>query len=126
LGHFVATAFEEAAITFTGHLAQAGELDFYPERIGRWWNRDAEIDVLAINLSEKITFLGECIWTAHPVGASVLDDLKQKAGVLMKDHEIIEVQFGLFSRNGFTPELEDKSMNEGIHLFTVDGLVNNT
>lgn len=126
LDHFVATAFEEAAITFTGRLAQAGELDFIPERIGGWWNRDAEIDVLAINLSEKIALLGECKWTVHPVGASVLDDLKQKAEILMKDHEIKQVQYALFSRNGFTPELEDKSMNEGIHLFTVDGLVNNT
>ena len=124
LDHFVANAFEEAAITFTGRLAQAGELDFFPERIGGWWNRDAEIDVLAINLSEKIALVGECKWTVHPVGTSVLDDLKQKSEILMKDHEIKKIQFALFSRNGFTPDLEDKSKSEGILLFTVDTLVN--
>jgi len=124
LDHFVATAFEEAAITFTGRLAQAGELDFVPERIGGWWNRDAEIDVLAINLFEKIAFVGECKWTVHPVGASVLDELKQKAGAMMKDYEIKKVQFALFSRSGFTSELEDQSMRGDLALFTVDSLVN--
>ena len=124
LDHFVATAFEEAAIIFTGRLTQAGELDFFPERIGGWWNRDAEIDVLAINLSEKIALLGECKWTIHPVGASVLDGLKQKAEVLMKDHDIKKVQFALFSRNGFTADVEAKSKNEGIRLFTADSIVN--
>jgi hypothetical protein len=124
LDHFVATAFEEAAITFMGRLAQAGELDFFPERIGGWWNRDAEIDVLAVNLSEKIALVGECKWTVHPVGTSVLDDLKQKSEILMKDHDIKKIQFALFSRNGFTSDLEDKSKSEGIHLFAVHTLVN--
>lgn len=124
LDHFAATAFEEAAIAFTGRLAQAGELGFFPERIGGWWNRDAEIDVLAINLSEKIALVGECKWTVHPVGMSVLDDLKQKVVALTKDHEIKKVQFAIFARNGFTPDLEDRSKREGIHLFTIDSLVN--
>ena len=124
LDHFVANAFEEAAIIFTGRLAQAGELDFFPERIGGWWNRDAEIDVLAINLTEKIALVGECKWTIHPVGASVLDDLKQKAEVLMKEHQIKKVQFALFSRKGFTADVEAKSKNEGIRLFTADSIVN--
>lgn len=124
LDHFVANAFEEAAITFTGRLAQAGEMDFFPERIGGWWNRDAGIDVLAINLSGKVALVGECKWTVHPVGASVLDDLKQKAKVLMKDHPIEKVQFALFSRSGFTADMEARSGNEGIRLFTVDSLVN--
>ena len=124
LDHFVATAFEEAAITFTGRLAQAGELNFFPERIGGWWNRDAEIDVLAINLTEKIALVGECKWAVHPIGTSVLDDLKQKVEVLTKDHDIKKVQFALFSRNGFTSDLEAKSKDEGVCLFTVDSLVN--
>ena len=124
LDHFIANAFEEAAITFTGHLAQAGELDFFPERIGGWWNRDAEIDVLAINLSEKIAFLGECKWAVHPIGTSVLDDLKHKAEVLMKEYDIKKVQFALFSRKGFTADVEAKSKNEGIRLFTADSIVN--
>ena len=124
LDHFAATAFEEAAISFTGRLSQAGELGFLPERIGGWWNREAEIDVLAVNLTEKIALIGECKWTVHPVGMSVLVDLEQKAQALMKDHRIENVQFAIFARSGFTSELEERSRKDGIRLFTVDMLVN--
>ncbi|NPV75458.1 MAG: ATP-binding protein [Anaerolineae bacterium] len=124
LDHFIAAAFEEAARTFTGRLAQAGELDFFPERIGGWWNRDAEIDVLAINHSDKIALVGECKWIVHPVGTSVLDELNQKAQVLKKDHGIEKIQFALFARRGFTPDMQTRCKQEGVRLFTVDLLLN--
>jgi AAA+ ATPase superfamily predicted ATPase len=123
LDHFVATAFEEAAIRFTGQLAQTGKLTFLPEQIGGWWSRDAEIDVLAVNLSEKIALLGECKWNLQPVGAGVLNELKQKAQILIKEHAIQEVQFALFSRRGFTPELQEIANREGVSLYTVNDLV---
>ncbi len=42
----------------------------------------------------------------------------------MKDHDIKKVQFALFSRNGFTADVEVKSQDEGVRLFTVDSIVN--
>lgn len=124
LDHFVATAFEKAAIHFTVQLAQTGKLPFLPERIGGWWNQNAEIDVLAVNLSEKMALLGECKWNIHPVSVGVLNELKQKAQVLKKEHAIQEIQFMLFSRCGFTPELQEIANREGVSLYTVDDLVN--
>jgi hypothetical protein len=99
-------------------------LSFLPERIGGWWNQDAEIDVLAVNLSEKIALLGECKWNLHPVGVGVLNDLKQKAQILKKEHAIQEMQFVIFARRGFTPELQEIANREGVRLYTVDELVN--
>ena len=125
LDHFVSTAFEEAAIAFTAQLAQTGGLTFLPDRIGGWWDRDTEIDVLAINQTEKAAFVGECKWSVNLVGANILDDLKQKSLVLMKDYGIQKVQFALFARIGFTPAMEEKARAEGIQLYTVDSLVNN-
>ncbi len=124
LDHFIATAFEEAAIAFVGRLAQTGQLGFFPERIGGWWHREAEIDLLAVNLTEKIALVGECKWTINPVGTNILEDLKQKAQVLLKDHEIEKIQFAVFARNGFTRDLEDRSKIDGTRLFTVGSLVN--
>jgi len=125
LDHFVSTAFEEAAIAFTARLAQTGGLTFLPERIGGWWDRDAEIDVLAINQTEKAALVGECKWSVNLVGTNILDDLKQKSQVLIKDYGIQKVQFALFARIGFTPALEKKARAEGIKLYTVDSLLNN-
>lgn len=124
LDHFVASAFEEAAIAYTGRLAKEGKLEFIPERIGGWWNREAEIDVLAVNLAEKVALIGECKWTIHPVGISILDELDHKARALMKEHEIEKVQFAIFARNGFTSDLQDRAGLDGTSLISVDSLVN--
>lgn len=124
LDHFVASAFEKAAITFTGHLAQEGKISFLPERVGAWWSRESEIDVLAVNLSEKTAWAGECKWSIHPIGISVLEELKQKIRFLIKDHEIHQIQLMLFARKGFTVDLQEKAAEEGVHLYTVKDLMN--
>ncbi|MDD5368989.1 MAG: ATP-binding protein, partial [Anaerolineaceae bacterium] len=72
LDHFAAVAFEEAAKEHVAKLAQAGRLSFLPERIGGWWSRDSEIDVLAINDLEQAALVGECKWSIHPIGPHVL------------------------------------------------------
>ncbi len=123
LDHFVSGAFEESAIAFTARLAQTGRLAFLPDRIGGWWDRNAEIDVLAINQTEKAALFGECKWSVNPVGTAVLDDLKQKSQSLIKEYDLQNVRFALFARTGFTPALEEIAKAEGIGLYTVASLV---
>jgi hypothetical protein len=125
LDNFVASAFEEAAQAFVARLAQTGMLNFLPERIGGWWDREAEIDVLAISLSEKIALVGECKWSVNLVGTNILVDLKQKAQVLLKDYGVQKVQYALFARTGFTPALVEQAKAEEVGLYTVDSLVKN-
>jgi len=120
----MAIAFEEAARTFVAYLAKAGKLDFLPERIGGWWGRDAEIDVLAISPTEGTALVGECKWSINPVGINILADLKQKAQILASDYGLQKIQYILFSRSGYTPALAECAEAEGIRLFTVDALVN--
>lgn len=78
LDHFASTAFEEAARMYVAKLAQMGKLCFIPERIGSWWNRETEIDVLAISQNEKAALAAECKWSVNPIGTNVLENLKQK------------------------------------------------
>jgi uncharacterized protein len=125
LDHFMAYAFEGASLAFVARLAQAGGLTFLPERIGGWWNRENEIDVLAISQTEKVALVGECKWSVNLVGTNVLVDLKQKAQVLLDDYGIQKIQFVLFTRSGFTPALEEQARAEGIGLYTVNSLVKN-
>ncbi len=69
-------AFEEAAREYVAGLATQGLLPFLPDRIGRWWDRQAEIDVVAISDSEGAVLVGECKWSNRPVRTNILDDLK--------------------------------------------------
>ncbi|PKO17730.1 MAG: ATP-binding protein [Chloroflexi bacterium HGW-Chloroflexi-10] len=123
LDHFASTAFEEAARMYAAKLAQMGKLSFIPERIGGWWNRETEIDVLAISQTEKAALAAECKWSVNPIGIDVLENLKQKTNLLMRDSEIKEIQYALFSRSGFTPALMAEADNTGTGLYTIRDLV---
>ena len=123
LDHFAAAAFEEATLAHLARLAQTGQLPFLPERIGGWWDREAEIDAVAINQTEQTALIGECKWSVNPIGKNVLEDLKANARVLRHNHEIKVVQYALFSRSGFTPALEDQAHREGIGLYTTKDLI---
>ena len=51
--------------------------------------------------------LGECKWSRRAVGVDVLDALKAKTPAVLADlpRQSREVQYALWSRSGFTPEL---------------------
>jgi len=123
LERFAALAFEEAAQGFVAGLARSGRLGFLPERVGGWWDRSAEIDVLAVSDTEKCALVGECKWSIHPVGINILSELKQKANRLAQEYDLQRVELALFSRVGYTPALRDQAREEGVALYTVDQLV---
>ena len=123
--HFEATAFEEAAQAHIARIAKMGKLSFLPEQIGGWWDRDAEIDLLAISQTEKAALVGECKWSINPVGTNILEELKQKSQVLIERYGIQKLQFALFARSGFTNALKEQARLEEVELFTVDSLVKN-
>ena len=79
LDSFASIAFEEASRDFMGRLARNSRLPFTLERIGSWWEQDAEIDVLALNRVEGHALVGEGKWSVNPVGVDVLDGLKRQA-----------------------------------------------
>jgi len=120
---FVGQAFEEAAQSHVARLARSNELPFLPERVGSWWDREAEIDVVALSESERAALLGECKWASAPVGTNVLDDLKHKAAVFNKDGYWSRVSYILFGRKGFTPTLKARAKAEGVRLVEVEELV---
>jgi len=125
LDHFVSVAFEEASLGYVASLARSGRLGFLPERIGSWWDREAEIDVVAISQAEKAAFVGECKWSINPVGVNVLENLKSRAQILAKDNGLDRISMGLFSRSGFTSALEGLANKEGVKLVTVEEIVRN-
>ena len=123
LDHFASTAFEEAARMYAAKLAQMGKLSFIPERIGGWWNRETEIDVLAISQTEKAALAAECKWSVNPIGINVLEELKRKTHALQLSAGLRQVHFALFARSGFTPALEEQAKLEGIGLYSVKDIV---
>ena len=75
-------------------------IGFVPERVGRYWDRKTEADVLAIDASAKRAFIGECNYSRSPVCGHDLDSLKGKAERI-PELSGFEITYGLFSLSGY-------------------------
>ena len=51
-------------------------LFFAITKIGRWWDRDEEIDVVALCEDENKILFGEVKWSSKPVGTNIYENLK--------------------------------------------------
>jgi hypothetical protein len=120
---YVGYAFEEAAREYVARLARAGRLALLPERIGGWWDRNEEIDVVAISDADGAVLVGECKWSANPVGTNILADLKRKAALLNAAGRWPDVSYALFAKAGFTPDLEARASLEGVLLVHVQDML---
>ena len=59
---FVGRSFENISKQFLQDLNREDVLPFRFLRIGRWWHRDMEIDIVALNQETKEILLVECKW----------------------------------------------------------------
>ncbi len=123
LDHFAAVAFEEAAREFIAAKARAGTLPFLPERIGSWWSRGGELDVLAISPAERKVLVGECKWSINPVGMNIFEDLKERAAKMAQESSIEHIHYAIFARKGFTSALKERAAKDDTGLFTVDDFI---
>ncbi|MEO8149361.1 MAG: ATP-binding protein [Bacteroidia bacterium] len=89
------------------------------QKVGSYWEKQVEIDVVAINESEKKIMFGECKWSNQPIDTRILNDLKQKAITVEWFNKNREEHFILFSKSGFTPELIATAKRDK-HLILVD------
>lgn len=120
---FVGYALEDAARAHVARLARANQLGFLPERVGSWWDRAAEVDVVAVSDADGVMLLGECKWSVNPVGTDVLDDLQRKAALVDPQGRWPAISYALFAKAGFTPALAARATAEGVRLVGPDALV---
>ncbi len=58
-------------------LPETGIID--ATKIGRWWHKEKEIDIVALNEKTKEALFCECKWQQNVDGEKALDALKEKA-----------------------------------------------
>ena len=73
---YLGGVFEEVSRQFLIHNKEK----FFPfTKIGRWWHKDREIDIVALNEQTKEILFCECKWRNRIGAEGVLQKLKQKA-----------------------------------------------
>jgi len=112
--------------TFEGVCQQAVQTASFPvdcSRVGRWWYKQAEIDVVGLDEQTNTLLLGECKWTTSRVGVGLLDDLEALTEDVRWNGTDRTVQYVLFSRSGFTDELRGVASDRSdLHLYTLADL----
>ncbi len=89
-------------------LVRSGGLDsitgFRWSTVGRWWDREAEIDLVSFSEDRAAVLLGEVKWSRRLIGTNVLAHLEATAARVPVPPGLPRILV-LFSRSGFTPAL---------------------
>ncbi len=81
---------------------------------GRWWHKDAEIDIVALNEKKKEILFGEVKWRNRPVGWNVAEELMEKKELVEWNNEERKEKFLIVSKSGFTKKCLRRMDEEGI------------
>jgi AAA+ ATPase superfamily predicted ATPase len=121
LNDFTGLVWEEICRQFLWQQSLAGKLPFIPTRIGGWWRKNSEIDIIALNDTHAL--LVECKWSLNPVGTDILQKLEAKVPQV-EGLDKRQLHFGLCARSGFTPQLvESVAGRNDVLLFGLEDIV---
>jgi len=95
-------------------LLKSGRMEF--SAIGRWWQKNEEIDLVALDDESGTIWFGECKWSVNPVGEDIYRDLQRKARLVVWGKEQRRERFILFSKGGFTDVMRKLALQDGVLL----------
>ena len=128
---FVAFSYETICMNIFARLCESESLSFVPSKIGSYWSNDydgdTQIDVMAVDTSNKIIFAGECKYHKSTVDADVYFDLKKKveeSSEIQNTFKNYTVLYGVFSKSGFSKRLlELNENNSNVILINEDRII---
>lgn len=120
LSHHLGAIYEKVAIET---LWQNMDRFFPFDAVGRWWDRNEEIDIVAFNRERDSVLFGEVKWSEKPVGTDIYESLKKKAHKVRWGSKIRKEYFCLFSKRGFTDAMIKVAKEEKVALFQEDRLI---
>ena len=68
-------------------------------RVGRWWYKDKEIDIVGINEKTKEIIFGECKWQDNINAEKVLQELKEKSKFVDWNKEKRKDSYAIFAKS---------------------------
>lgn len=89
---------------------------FVFERVGKWWDREKEIDIVALNSDTKEILFGEVKWSEKQVGTNIYEELKGKSKYVDWENNSRKVYYLLCSKSGFTKDMLELTKKEKILL----------
>lgn len=95
------------------------------ERIGKWWEKEKEIDIVGFNQKTKEIIFGEVKWSDKPVDVDVCKKLRKKSEFVDWMRKNRKEYYILFSKSGFTKSMMRLAKEDGVFLVYKDKLLYN-
>lgn len=92
-------------------------------KVGAWWYKDNEIDLVALNESGQANeiLFGECKWSKNKVGRGVLNNLESTSRKVNWHNQDRKETYALFSKSGFREDLEQlEKEREDLEIYDPD------
>jgi len=118
LMQYVSHKFEDICRQYIRKQNITGKLPFRFDKMGRYFDGNVEVDIVATSRDKKNILMGECKFTDNPIGSSVLNALKSK----QISNNDVERYYYLFSKAGFTDDLRALE-SEHIRLISIGDLL---
>jgi len=110
----VSTVYEKIA---RETLRKHTDLLFPFSAIGRWWDKNEEIDLVAVNPALNSILFCEVKWSEKPVGVDIYEALRAKAKLIAWGKKDRKEFYCLFSKKGFTDAMMRQARKDGVTLF---------
>ena len=121
------TAFEDICREWLLLQAQQDKLPFSVEQVGSHWDRQVQVDAVAINWRTKSILLGEAKWQADLVGLNIIRELVEAKqpkvlSTLTDDSREWKVHLTCFARAGFTAAAQAFASEHNVELLDLQRL----
>lgn len=118
---FVGHVFEEICSDALWGMLKLGKAPFTFTKLGKWWSKEDEIDIVALNEQTKEILFAECKWQEKPIGVDVVEGLFKKRDTVdwqkgRREHFII------FSKSGFKKSCSEYCERAGVLTLNLDDL----
>lgn len=108
IDNHVSFIYEDICRQLMWNLVAEEKFESQYNKIGRWWDSSAEIDIVGLNEEDNAIIFGECKYykDEKKMEAKVFYDLKEKAKLVNWKNERRKEMFILFSASGYSEELK--------------------
>jgi AAA+ ATPase superfamily predicted ATPase len=120
LEQHLSQAYEAACREICTRMMEEGQMQFTV--IGKWWSRNEEVDLVALDEETKTVYFGECKWSKKRVGVNVYEELVRKSHLVDWHNDDRTSRFMLFSKGGFTDGMLELGKKEDVLLLHGDQL----
>lgn len=112
--------FENICREYIRKLNKENKLPFRYTKIGRWWDKNNEIDIMAVDKNKNNIILGECKYQNSAFG---LADYETMISKYTPKKPTTKVYYYLFSKNGFTKEVVNRSREDNVELISLEDIM---